>query len=79
MFAASDPANQGVSLGLAVSEQALDGKGVSRVHGGGFAGTIQAFVASEQAPAYQKAMDALFGEGSCHLLKIRPVGGSQIL
>ncbi len=79
VFAASDPANQGVSLGLAVSEQALEGKGVSRVHGGGFAGTIQAFVASEQAPAYQKAMDALFGEGSCHLLKIRPVGGSQIL
>ncbi|WP_289186636.1 galactokinase family protein, partial [uncultured Dubosiella sp.] len=68
VFAASDPANQAVSLALAISEEALEGKGVSRVHGGGFAGTIQAFVNTDDVQAYKEKMEKVFGEGSCHVL-----------
>ncbi len=66
---------QGVSLGVAVSESVLDGNGVCRVHGGGFAGTIQAFVKNSFVEEYRKVLDSVFGEGSCHVLKVRPYGG----
>lgn len=79
VFAASDPANQAVSLALAISEEALEGKGVSRVHGGGFAGTIQAFVNTDDVQAYKEKMEKVFGEGSCHVLKIRPEGGTIVV
>ena len=75
VYTCADVNNQAVSLGLAVSEDVLAGRGVSRVHGGGFAGTIQAFVPNEVVPEYKAALDALFGEGSCHVLKVRPYGG----
>ena len=75
VYTSSDVMNQAVSMGLAVSEDVLAGRGVSRVHGGGFAGTIQAFVPNEVVPEYKAALDALFGEGSCHVLKVRPYGG----
>lgn len=79
VFAASDLANQAVSLALAISEEALEGKGVSRVHGGGFAGTIQAFVNTDDVQAYKEKMEKVFGEGSCHVLKIRPEGGTIVV
>ena len=79
VFAASDPANQAVSLALAISEEALEGKGVSRVHGGGFAGTIQAFVNTDDVQAYKEKMEKVFGEGSCHVLNIRPEGGTIVV
>jgi galactokinase len=50
-----------------------------RVHGGGFAGTVQAFVPQKYAADFVKSMDGWLGEGSCHLLRIRPVGGIQML
>ena len=50
-----------------------------RVHGGGFAGTVQAFVPQKYAGDFVKAMDSWLGEGSCHLLRVRPVGGTQML
>ena len=68
-----------MSLALAISEEALEGKGVSRVHGGGFAGTIQAFVNTDDVQAYKEKMEKVFGEGSCHVLKIRPEGGTIVV
>ena len=79
VFASSDALNQSMSLALAISEMNLKNHGVSRVHGGGFAGTIQAFVEDEYVSNYKEAMDKLFGEGSCHVLKIRNVGGCEVL
>lgn len=78
VFAASDPQNQAVSLGLALSEHLLGDHGVSRVHGGGFAGTIQAFVDNDYVDTYKEGMEALFGPGTCHVLKIRKDGGKMI-
>lgn len=70
---------QSMSLALAVSETILDGHGVSRVHGGGFAGTIQAFVADDFVETYRKTLDNVFGEGSCHVLKVRKYGGMKVV
>ncbi len=78
VFATSQPQSQGLSLGLAVSEQVLRSKGAFRVHGGGFAGTIQAFVPNDMVEEYRSALDQLFGEGSCHVLKVRKYGGIQV-
>ena len=70
---------QGLSLALAVAEGALSGKGCAwRVHGGGFAGTTQAFVRREYAEEYRALMDAVFGEGACMMLLIRPEGATEI-
>ena len=75
-----DVQNQAVSIALAVSEQVLGGThGVCRVHGGGFAGTIQAFVKNDFVEAYRKALDGVFGEGSCHVLKVRKYGGMKVI
>ena len=80
VYASGEKENQAVSVGLAAAENLLKGgKGVSRVHGGGFAGTIQAFVDNEAVEDFKNGMDAVFGEGSCHILKIRPVGGAQLI
>ena len=74
------PEKQELAVALAISEAILKGKGDSacRVHGGGFAGTIQAFVPSQFADEYRAAMDEVFGEGSCFLIRICPEGGVQI-
>lgn len=79
VYTNKDVRHQGVSVGLAVSQHVLKGHGVCRVHGGGFAGTIQAFVQNEFVEEYRKALDAVFGEGSCHVLKVRPVGGIKVV
>ena len=73
-----DVEHQNVSVGLCVSELVLGDKGVARVHGGGFAGTIQAFVKNDIVDEYKKAMDELFGEGSCNVLMIRKYGGIKV-
>ena len=70
---------QNVSLALAVSDMVLGEDEVSRVHGGGFAGTIQAFVKKENSANYQKAMDKVFGAGSCEILAIRKYGGIRVI
>jgi galactokinase len=69
---------QGVSLALALSEIVLKGKGAWRVHGGGFAGTIQAFVPSELIETYTKTMTHVFGENACHKLSIRKQGAIKL-
>lgn len=80
VYANHDITHQNVSLALAVSEIALEGgAGVSRVHGGGFAGTIQAFVKDENVVEYLNKMDQVFGEGACSVLKIRKYGGMKVI
>ena len=74
-----DVEHQNVSIALAASDSILGKDGVSRVHGGGFAGTIQAFVKNTTVQEYKHAMDAIFGEGSCNILKIRKYGGMKVL
>ncbi len=77
VFTPSAPLEQKLSVALCVTDDMLPCG--YRVHGGGFAGTIQAFVKNEELEAYRKAMDAIFGEGSCHVLIIRPVGGTRVI
>ena len=79
VYSNKDVTAQNVSLALAVSDTILNPDEVSRVHGGGFAGTIQAFVKKENAGRYQKYMDKLFGKGSCEILSIRKYGGIRVL
>ncbi|MCD7775074.1 MAG: galactokinase [Clostridiales bacterium] len=78
VFSAKQPLSQPVSVALAVSDYILRGKGAWRVHGGGFAGTIQAFVPENLLREYKDAMENLFGEGACYVLNIRPLGGTEI-
>lgn len=79
VYANSDVECQNVSVALATSDAVLGENGVSRVHGGGFAGTIQAFVKNSHVDEYKKNMDLIFGEGSCSDLKIRKYGGIQVI
>ena len=79
VYTSSDVKNQNVSIALAVSDAVLTSEECSRVHGGGFAGTIQAFVKNENTEKYKNAMDKIFGEGSCRILKIRKYGGIKVL
>ncbi len=71
--------HQNLSVALAVSDTVLGKQGASRVHGGGFAGTIQAFVPENMVEAYREAMEDIFGEGTCQVLKIRKYGGVKVL
>ncbi len=79
VFTPDNPTEQKLSLALCLSQQILEGKGAWRVHGGGFAGTIQAFVPDELLDEYRQTMDAVFGDGSCLVLIIRPVGGTRVM
>ncbi len=78
VFSSKQPLSQPVSVALAASDYILRGKGAWRVHGGGFAGTIQAFVPDELLDKYRDTMESLFGSGACYVLNIRPVGGIEI-
>lgn len=70
--------HQDVAIALAVCEHLLDGKGAYRVHGGGFAGTVQAFVPFEILEKFREGIDGVLGEGACHVLDIRPQGGVEM-
>ena len=67
--------HQELALSLALASRLLQGRGAVRVHGGGFAGTIQAFVPLELLDGFKAGMEAVLGEGSCQVLSIRPQGG----
>ncbi len=70
-------AHQDVAVSLALCEHYLKGKGAYRVHGGGFAGTVQAFVPLADLDDFRAGIDAALGEGACHILSIRPQGGVE--
>lgn len=78
VFAVSDPSQQGLSTALYLAENVLGERGAFRVHGGGFAGTIQAFVPDDLLEKFRSTMEAAFGEGSCYVLSIRPFGGTEV-
>ncbi len=77
-YSAKNPREQGVPLGLALSQRVLNGAGAWRLQGGGFAGTIQAFVPARLLKEYRAAMDGVFGAGACHVLNVRSCGGVRV-
>lgn len=79
VYTPKNPAEQKISLALCISEGILGVDGAYRVHGGGFAGTIQAFVPAELLEEYKNSIETVFGKGSCHVLIIRPVGGTRVM
>ncbi len=79
VYTTKNVSEQGLSLALCLAEKILADKSAAwRVHGGGFAGTIQAFVRSENVSEFKALMDACFGEGACMVLNIRPVGAAKV-
>ena len=79
VYSNKDISVQNVSLALSISDTILGADEASRVHGGGFAGTIQAFVKKQNASRYQKYMDKVFGDGACEILAIRKYGGIKVI
>lgn len=79
VYSTSALKEQGLALALALAQKVLAGRGGHRVHGGGFAGTIQAFVPNDLLDTFRSTMEAAFGAGNCYVLEIRPVGGTAIL
>lgn len=71
--------HQEMGVALAVASSALNGKGACRVHGGGFAGTIQAFVPLDQLETFRMNVESVLGKGRCHVLSIRETGGVTLL
>ena len=69
---------QPVAYALSLCDTLLRGRGAYRVHGGGFAGTVQAFVPHDMLETFKQTIEANLGEGSCHVLNIRPYGGIRI-
>lgn len=79
VYSISNIKNQGLCLALSLTEMFLNGDGACRVHGGGFAGTIQCYIPSDRIDEYSKMIEDAFGEGSCCVLSIRSKGGCEIL
>ena len=71
--------HQDMAVALALCEKYLDGRGAFRVHGGGFAGTVQAFVPFDLLDAFKTGIDGALGEGACHVLSIRSQGGTEMV
>jgi galactokinase len=78
IYPVSNVEEQGVSLALALSEMVLKGEGAWRVHGGGFAGTIQAFVPQNLLDKYVTTLEHVYGQGACHKLFIRQKGSVKV-
>ena len=72
-------AQQDVALALALCDGALGSRGAFRVNGGGFAGTVQAFVPTDMLESFRSTIDGVLGEGACHILSIRPQGGTELI
>ncbi len=78
LYSTSNVSEQGLSLGIALTKHFLKGEGACRVHGGGFAGTIQCYIPSERFEEYKTVIEKVYGEGACQKLMIRPVGGYEL-
>ena len=79
VYYANDKHSETLALALKLSDEILGDKGVARVHGGGFEGTIQAFVADEAVEEYAAKMNSVFGEGACLVLTVNQFGGYQVI
>ena len=75
---AGSTARQELAFALLLCERLLGGRGAFRVHGGGFAGTVQAFVPEDMLAGFRTGIDAVLGAGSCHVLSIRREGGCMM-
>lgn len=78
LYSTTNISEQGLSLAIALTKQFLNGEGACRVHGGGFAGTIQCYIPTDRFDDYKQMIEKVFGNGSCCKLNIRPVGGYEI-
>ena len=78
LYACKHPTSQSIPLAIMLSKRILGGRGAVRVHGGGFAGTIQAFVPNDLVETYAAEMERIFGKGACLRLTVRPVGGIEM-
>ena len=78
LYSTSAVTEQGLSLAIALTKQFLSGVGACRVHGGGFAGTIQCYIPNDRFGDYKKMIEDVFGKDACVPLLIRPVGGYEI-
>ena len=72
-------AQQELMLTIALCDAILSGRGAVRVHGGGFGGTAQAFVPLDLLSEFKTRTEAVLGSGSCHVVTIRPVGGTRLV
>ncbi len=79
IYSVSSPLNQKVAVALLLCKELLRGKGAYRVHGGGFAGTVQAFVPYEELAYFKENIESVLGIGKCYVLSIRQVGGVEII
>ncbi len=77
-YPADDPHHQGIALAQALTELKLGSRGAWRVHGGGFAGTIQVFLPADQLSEFVSSMESVFGRGACHLVLVRQAGATKI-
>ena len=75
---AGNTTHQEMALALALCDHLLGGRGACRVHGGGFAGTVQAFVPNDILPSFRQTIDTVLGTGACHVLSIRAQGGTEV-
>lgn len=78
IYSDSQPTHQAVSVTIALAQQLLGTRGAVRVHGGGFAGTAQAWVPAQDVAWFKAEMDKVLGEGACEIVRIRPIGGAVI-
>ncbi len=78
VYSPSNPKEQAISLALAITKQFLNGRGAYRVHGGGFAGTIQCYIPNKLFDAYKNMIESVFGAGACVPLFVRSVGGYEL-
>lgn len=78
LYSVSAVKEQGLPLAIALTKKFLKGDGACRVHGGGFAGTIQCYIPTESLKDYKEMIEKVFGENSCQVLNIRPLGGYEI-
>ncbi|MBQ2756695.1 MAG: galactokinase [Oscillospiraceae bacterium] len=78
VYCCISPNEQGLSLALNETDRILAGRGACRVHGGGFGGTIQAYIPNELVEEYKNSIEGIFGEGHCKLLSVRPFGAIKL-
>ena len=79
VYTTKNVSEQGLSLALCLTEGFMKGKdGAFRVHGGGFAGTIQAYITESDVEEYRALMDSVFGEGACLVLRVRQDGAIKV-
>ncbi|MFT3942491.1 MAG: galactokinase family protein [Ancrocorticia sp.] len=79
LYATKTPQQQAVVVAISLAKQVLGGRGAVRVHGGGFAGTIQAYVPTSIQQEFTTAIERVLGPGTCHTVRVRPVGGAVVV